>query len=284
MGSFDHGYAGMISLRSVNQWIGVINSNLGGTNRTAYKATKVSFGGGVSQLLRDPRQEVNGIQLPASTLTVDHTRIDFSQGTVIQDGELTHFAISGDGFFRLHDPSQGIALGVGGQWTTEYYTRDGAFRWTLNDTYNAAVGLPLGSIVLVHEQTGFVVRGRGTGFGEIVRVGSGATFSATISSVSGVHALSGPPAVVRFTNNQALKFSKYGSTIFQIDRPVPPFAFVDPSFVTDVELFQSALEASNAALNDTLPELALAQKLFSAVSKIINVHNSDLDITVNLIR
>jgi len=53
MGSFDQGLAGMVSLRAVNEWIGVINSNLGGSNRTAYKATRVSFGGGVAQVLRD---------------------------------------------------------------------------------------------------------------------------------------------------------------------------------------------------------------------------------------
>ncbi|MBC7472945.1 MAG: hypothetical protein H7263_01545, partial [Candidatus Sericytochromatia bacterium] len=46
MSSFDQGQAGMVSLRAVNEWIGVINSNLGGSNRTAYKATRVSFGGG----------------------------------------------------------------------------------------------------------------------------------------------------------------------------------------------------------------------------------------------
>src|SRR6187549_3280372 len=103
MGSFDQGLAGMVSLRAVNEWIGVINSNLGGSNRTAYKSTKVSFGGGVAQVQRDPRAEANGIQIPDSTLTIQNTRIDFSQGTVIQDGELTHVAIAGDGFFGISD-------------------------------------------------------------------------------------------------------------------------------------------------------------------------------------
>jgi flagellar basal body rod protein FlgG len=259
MGSFDHGYAGMISLRAVNEWIGVINSNLGGTNRTAYKATKVAFGGGVAQLLRDPRQEVNGIQLPDSTLVVDHTRIDFSQGTVIQDGELTHFAISGDGFFAVHDGA------------SVFFTRDGEFRWTV-----------LNNATILTTASGFTVLGSTFTPGgvpavsdSIIRSGTGATFSAIINSVSGA---SRCLAVWRFVNNQALKFSKYGSTSFDNAQAG------QPTRVTDVETIQSSLEASNAALNDTLPELSLAQKLFSAVSKIINVHNSDLDITINLIR
>lgn len=262
MGSFDHGYAGMISLRAVNEWIGVINSNLGGTNRTAYKATKVAFGGGVAQLLRDPRQEVNGIQLPDSTLVVDHTRLDFSQGTVIQDGELTHFAISGDGFFAVHDGA------------SVFFTRDGEFRWTV-----------LNSATILTTASGFTVLGQGAVLGttptltaSIVRSGTGATFSAIINSVSGANRCL---AVWRFVNNQALKFSKYGSTMFDDAQASPA---TGPAQVRDVETIQSSLEASNAALNDTLPELSLAQKLFSAVSKIINVHNSDLDITINLIR
>ena len=54
--------------------------------------------------------------------------------------------------------------------------------------------------------------------------------------------------------------------------------------VTDSEILQSALESSNSSLSDTLPELSLAQKMFSAISKIINVNNENLDVAINLIR
>jgi flagellar basal body rod protein FlgG len=254
MGSFDQGLAGMVSLRAVNEWIGVINSNLGGSNRTAYKATKVSFGGGVAQVLRDPRAESNGIMVPDSTLTVDNTRIDFNQGTIINDGELTHVAISGDGFFAVTDG------------TATFFTRDGDFRWTV-----------LGSTTILTTAGGLTVCGGASVVSNtaITRVGSGATFSVSISTVTGASACI---SVWRFANNQALKFSKYGSTVFDSAQAGAA------TRITDVEFVQSALESSNAALNDTLPELSLAQKLFSAVSKIINVHNSDLDVVINLIR
>jgi flagellar hook protein FlgE len=252
MGSFDQGLAGMVSLRAVNEWIGVINSNLGGSNRTAYKATRVSFGGGVAQVLRDPRQEANGIQVPDSTLTVNNTRLDFNQGTIIQDGELTHVAVSGDGFF-------GVTDGV-----TTFYTRDGDFRWTV-----------LGTTTILTTAGGLTVMGGAAVGNAITRIGSGATFSVSISTVTGASACI---AVFAFANNQALKFSKYGSTVFDAANAGTAVR------TTTVEIIQSALESSNAALNDTLPELSLAQKLFSAVSKIINVHNSDLDVVINLIR
>ena len=264
MGSFDQGMAGMVSLRAVNEWIGVINSNLGGSNRTAYKATRVSFGGGVSQVVRDPRQDANGVQIPDSTLVIQHTRIDFSQGTIIQDGELTHLAISGDGFFAITnaaDPGT-VAIMNGASKQNIFYTRDGDFRWTVIGTATVLT-TAAGLTVLGHDGV------------HINRIGTGATYAVTITTVSGADKCIG---VFRFNNNQALKFSKYGSTIFD------PAQAGDMVSVRDVEVIQSGLESSNAALNDTLPELSLAQKMFSAVSKIINVHNSNLDVVVNLIR
>jgi len=251
MGSFDQGLSGMVSLRAVNEWIGVINSNLGGSNRTAYKATKVSFGGGVAQVQRDPRTEINGVQIPDSTLKTEYTSLNFSQGTIIQDGELTHMAISGDGFFAVHDGAN------------TFYTRDGEFRWSV-----------LNGATILTTSGGLTVQGS-AGSTRITRIGTGATFAVSISTVSGASAC---VAVFTFTNNQALKFSKYGSTVFDSANAGAAVA------TTNVSIIQSGLESSNAALNDTLPELSLAQKLFSAVSKIINVHNTNLDVVINLIR
>jgi len=289
MGTFDQGYAGMASLRAINEWIGVINSNLGGANRTAYKSTKVSFGGGVTRIDRDPRVNKSGLQLPDSTLLVANTRIDFSQGTIVQDGELTHLAISGDGFFGITDGRQ------------LFFTRDGDFRWsvinnqTILTTANGLTVLPVkatdgtaGGLDGLIDPTDSTTYNLNVAISRVSGT-SGATFSVTINSVSaGISLLDGVTgtqqntgvciAVFRFANNNALKFSRYGSTVF--DATNAGIAKV----VNDVDLIQSALESSNAALNDTLPELALAQKMFSAVSKIINVHNANLDVTVNLIR
>jgi len=273
MGSFDHGFAGMASLRAINQWIGVINSNLGGANRTAYKQTKVSFTGLVARVDRDPRSDINGVQFPDSSLAIDHTRIDFSQGTIVQDGELTHMAISGDGFFAITTLSDAAAapfysVGLPGVLNTGsrdiYFTRDGEFRWTLfpgnvNPVLTTANGL---TVLAYNGQS-------------IHRFGNGTTFSVSISTVNGADNCIG---VYRFINNQALKFSKFGSTVFDFSQAG------DATQVTDAEIQQSALESSNSSLSDTLPELSLAQKMFSAISKIINVNNEDLDVAINLIR
>lgn len=353
------GLAGVASLRAVNEWIGIIDSNLVGSNRTAYKSTKISFGGGVTNIKRDPRQGISGVQIPDSTLSLASTRIDFGQGSIVQDGELTHFAIQGDGFFAIHDGKK------------VFYTRDGDFRWSVINSQTiltTAAGLTVlgtetvfgdsgqhlstnqnpeapaiedvwhmnpnqpfynGQMVWftgnpatwpstnppidptipyyirlsstfpggltydfqLYDNEGATVFTSGvnifdvlvdtpstaiTGLFEIKRIGTGATYSTTTTTVTGADI---PIAVMRFTNNQSLKFSRFGSTIFDADNAKPYYLVF-----SDVTVVQSALEVSNAALNDTLPELALAQKLFSAVSKIINVHNGNLDTVVNLIR
>ncbi len=260
MSSFDQGLAGMVSLQAINEWIGVINSNLGGSNRTAYKKTTVSFGGGVAQIYRDPIAKANGVQVPDSTLKVSHTSIDFSQGTIIHDGVLTHLAISGDAFFYVWDDRT----------LTPHFTRDGDFFWVPDDP-NAPTQFEL------HNQEGLVVID--SGINRITRLAT--TKAEDVVLTTGLNTVSGlPPAMIRFPNNQGLKFSKFGSTIFD----AAPGTFTLANFISDVEIVSQALESSNAALNDTLPELSLAQKLFSAVSKIINVHNSNLDTVVNLIR
>ena len=101
MGSYDQGLAGMVSLQSINEWIGIINSNLGGSNRTAYKRTTVSFGSSAIRIDRDPRSTSNGIQAPDATLKISHTSIDFSQGQIISSEIYTHLALSGENAFFL---------------------------------------------------------------------------------------------------------------------------------------------------------------------------------------
>jgi flagellar basal body rod protein FlgG len=263
MGSFDHGFAGMASLRAINQWIGVINSNLGGANRTAYKQTKVSFTGLVSRVDRDPRSDINGLQFPDTSLAIGSTRVDFAQGTIVQDGELTHLALSGDGFFAITTGGPAAAAGNVLTYRNDiYFTRDGEFRWTV-----------IGTNTILTTSNGLTVLGFN---GQAVnRIGNGTTFSVTTSTVTGANNSIG---VFRFVNNQALKFSKYGSTVFDATQGGTI------AIITDSEILQSALESSNSSLSDTLPELSLAQKMFSAISKIINVNNEDLDVCINLIR
>ena len=115
-----------------------------------------------------------------------------------------------------------------------------------------------------------------------------------------------------FVNDlQALKYSKYGSTILETQNSVytGPFttavatnpaatAFATASGVFfhqastiagnpnsgNVRVNGSSLEASNVQLPSTIVELSLAQKIYSALTKVIQVDQQKLDGVLNLIR
>src|ERR1043166_3668313 len=105
---------GVNSLLAVNEWIGLINSNLQASSRTAYKTSRVSFTDG----LGSNTVSIDRL-LPPSTLTVEATTIEWGQGPIINDGEQAHFAIQGEGFFVLCDPHTG----------KYFLSRDGEFHW-----------------------------------------------------------------------------------------------------------------------------------------------------------
>lgn len=114
------------SLSSVNQWIGLINSNLVGTRKTGYKETRISLDVGEPELLGATPGTTNlPMSIPATTLRVQKTEIlDYQQGAINQTGNNTDFALQGQGYFVVEDKRDG----------TKYITRDGTFHFD-NDGY-----------------------------------------------------------------------------------------------------------------------------------------------------
>ena len=265
MGRGDFGFDGLYSLQAVNQWIGVINSNLNAASRTGYKASKVKFRGGVATVERRPFGPLLGIQSPETTLQIDETSIDFSQGSIVASTEPTHLAIQGDGFFSLA-ATINAATGAG---TVTYYSRDGEFH-VINDA--------AGALRLVHS----------TGLYLVTRTGVGVEFDAQNDLVrlngagAGTDVFSEVHLQGYFAPN-FLRFSRFGSTVFEetgTANDAGPYAVT----VGSARVVAASLESSNSSLSQALPELSLAQKFFSSVSKVISVHQTNLDTVINLIR
>jgi len=105
---------GVNSLLAVNSWIGVINGNMQSAGRTAYKPTRMTLTDGLGN-----NRISDGLNLPPSTLSVQSTKIEWGQGSVINSDYSSHFALQGDGFFVLHNPKSG----------RYYLSRDGEFHW-----------------------------------------------------------------------------------------------------------------------------------------------------------
>jgi len=103
-------YTGMSSLFALGDKIGTLGDNIANINTTGFKANEVNF----EDILFQETQ-AGGVRLSPTGI-----KSDFSEGSVQSSDISTHMAISGDGFFMLHDPEDA---------GTTYYTRAGEFNF-----------------------------------------------------------------------------------------------------------------------------------------------------------
>ncbi|GIW22877.1 MAG: hypothetical protein KatS3mg068_1884 [Candidatus Sericytochromatia bacterium] len=304
----------LASLTSIDKWIATLNSTVGGAARTGYKASKITFGGGTTMIEKFAQGGALGIQFAEQALTVGSTNVDFSEGQISASTEFTHMALNGsqNAFFMISDkpiPTSGdITAG-----TKFYYTRDGEFFLDDQRRLRTRDGL-------------FVVGRRIDNAGATTGIMNIDTSSA--QSGTGLVTLTIPNSVTdpeQYLNDvleahntpptdwsaianqggrsiffhayikdlQALRFSKYGSTVFEQATPnIPAGSTLNPvDFFRDasnqsslVRVSGNSLEASNVQLPSSLTELSLAQKIYAALTKVIQIDQQKLDNIMNLIR
>jgi flagellar basal body rod protein FlgG len=91
--------------------------------------------------------------------------------------------------------------------------------------------------------------------------------------------------LARFSNNDGLYYTGYGTSYLEESSSSGRPIFYNPGqgdVEADIKRF--SLESSNGSMVEYIPMLASAQKMFSAVSKIIAVYNSTTDDMNNLVR
>jgi flagellar basal body rod protein FlgG len=316
------------SLKAVDTWIDVINANINGGVRTAFKSSRLKFSGSNVDVARAGSSTSLPLQFPEPGLTTANTVIDFSQGAVTASTEETHLAIQGPGMFRLVaanlidmatgypiDTASPVTMGGthifirnsaairwdGGQ---IYYTRDGEFS-TFVSPVNPNIGF------LRHNASGLLVLRRATGaqgdagpqtgtngcravFWDSTAAGTSEGTSNSLQMALSYYTQD-VDHLARVTNPQILQYSRYGSTIFQEkwdgtalgDAIFPPNQAIRGSLSLQSEqptILQKSLEASNASMTQSVPELSLAQKLFSALTKVLQTKQTNVDGVLNLVR
>jgi flagellar hook protein FlgE len=270
----------LASLTSIDSWIATLNSTVGGAAKTGFKASHITFGGGSTRVDRLAANGALGIQFAEQALNVSSTNIDFSQGQVVASTEFTHMAISGsdNAFFCLTDDA---SLSTNARY---YVTRNGEFHRDTNGN-------------LVNQDGLFLVGSSDdVGTAQIVNLSAAPDPEVEMGLRIDAHNL-GPTAGNRishaFINDlQGLKFSKYGSTVYETSTPnVRPFlndadgvGSPNPAQSALVRINGTSLEASNVQLPSSLVELSLAQKIYSALTKVIQIDQQKLDSILNLIR
>lgn len=263
MGVGDLSFSAVASLRSIDSWIAVINGNMAGAGKVGYKASRVKFNGGTISNDRPVVSPRLGISIPEQSLGIAQTTIDFSQGAVTASTDFTHLAIqrttASPGLFRLNTAFDGSG--------DFFYTFDGEFHLDSQGRLVDSNGL------FVMSQDNDAI---GIDAGDIVND------SIALDRV-GISTVANPQL--------AIGFSRFGSSIFE---ELPGTAAGDVIDVTpdavgnytsvngNGRVIPNALEASNASLTAAVPELSLAQKMFSAISKVITVAFSNIDTALQL--
>ncbi|PKL80451.1 MAG: hypothetical protein CVV27_00340 [Candidatus Melainabacteria bacterium HGW-Melainabacteria-1] len=281
MGVGDLSYAAVASLKSIDSWIAVLNSNMAGAGRIGYKASRIKFGGGTVSQGRPTVSPLLGVNYAEQTLGTMQTTIDYSQAAVAASTDFTHLAIqrtSADpGMFVLSND----AAPVDG--TSEfYYTFDGEFHF---DTLGRLVNSD-GLFVMSNDANG---DGTAGDLGVITQAAHVTNDALELDKV----------AIAVINNPQlTLQFSRFGSGIFERITQLNESPVVDNLLATmdalgnynnanagaigNGRVIPNALETSNASLTQSVPELALAQKMYAAIAKVIQVGLANIDVALGL--
>lgn len=286
MGLGDLSFAAVASLRSIDEWIAVLNSNMAGAGRVGYKATRVKFEGGAVTTGKPTVAPRLGVHIAEQSLGIVETTLDFNQGAITASTDFTHLAIqqtsTAPAFFVLNS----LADGSG----TNYYSRDGEFHFNTEAPPR-----------LVNSQGLYVMSNDGDAISLIDDADATAgELNVTVGAATGDEDVFNGQILldhlrVQIINNPQLElqFSRYGSTIFELSpgAVIPAFSVLDVNGnYNDVggnpagRVVPNSLEASNASLTQTVPELSLAQKMYSAIAKVIQVSLSNIDTALSLIR
>jgi flagellar hook protein FlgE len=316
------------SLKAVDAWIDVINANINGGVRTAFKSARLKFSGSNVDVTRAGTTTSSPLQFPEPGLTTANSVIDFSQGAVTASTENTHLAIQGEGFFLLASPdmidsntaSATFAMQAVGAANAKFYlTRDGEFRTNAqgllvnNNGYflvTANLITVAGARELLYNSSGgfnpffsgiravfndldittLPAAGNGVRLSNFLQNGqiqdwSGGNLGTTANITALVKVAQG---------KQSLQYSQFGSTVYDVGWRTPtaaPAALVHHSTVglsngvtSDATILSKSLEASNASMTQSVPELSLAQKLFSALTKVLQTKQTNVDGVLNLVR
>jgi flagellar hook protein FlgE len=284
------------SLKAVDAWIDVINANINGGVRTAFKSSRLKFGGSNVDISRAGTSTSLPLQFPEPGLTTTNTVIDFSQGAITASTENTHLAPQGDGFFWVMHPS---VMGANGGYAAipqnllaVALTRDGEFRTNQNG-------------LLVNSYGWFLITGQFNAAGNNFASGTSLravnnnidqtasapaamtqavkltdfianTITAATIGANGVTAVGETVSAFATVSlgKQSLKYTPMGSTTYDFGNGTPANATV----------LSKSLEASNSSMTQSVPELSLAQKLFSALTKVLQTRQTNIDGVLNLVR
>ena len=288
MGLGSLAFSAFYSLKTVDDWIATINANTNGAGKVGFRSSKFKFGGdSVTSITAGPSPRL-GIRVGEQSLTAAQTAVVFKPGTLVGSDEPTHFGIK-DNQYHFFVVDQRIdhsttITGVAQDVNTHLLTRDGEFHW--GDVESD------GFYYLRDSNGNYVVNlspaafyNNGALSSELVRTNDPLLLDQTLTTnelTPGIiQALE--PALLEFSDTDGSTYFKWpGNNKVKGDPLDPTQDLIDGRATGMIQNY--AVEGSNSSLTETVPELALAQKVYSAIASVIKVANANLDEVLRLIR
>jgi flagellar hook-basal body protein len=177
------------TLGSLNRWIEVISGNLVGSQIVGYKATRITFGDSLVDIIRGGSGNtgslggVNPVQIGSGGISVGGTTTDYRQGSLIQTGNNLDLSIQGNAFFTVADSSGKII-----------YTRAGEFSF---DDAGYLVNKEGAFVLGLFDRTREIVRE--DQLADLNATGTGITMSFAGLDVNGADPNAGATATIGFT-------------------------------------------------------------------------------------
>lgn len=254
--------------------VDTIANNLANVNTTGYKTERTEFKSLLYQEIQTVTTSANGQNKPIGAqaglgVRVAATSSLYTQGSLTETGNLTDFAIDGDGFFAVR--------GLDGQ---TYFTRNGNFTWSLDADGNTILASQDGYPVL--DTTGNVIAvPDGISAEELVFNPDGSIYyvtndgtSVNMNQTMALYQFSNPAGLEKLADSLLAQTPASGAAMLEVATPG----------LTQSELHQGYMEGSNVSVADEMVNMIIAQRAYELNSKAITTADSMLDTANNLKR
>lgn len=254
--------------------VDTIANNLANVNTTGYKTERTEFKSLLYQEIQTKTTSANGEEKPIGAqaglgVRVAATASLYTQGSLTETGNLTDFAIDGDGFFAVR--------GLDGE---TYFTRNGNFTWSLDAAGNTILATQDGYPVL--DTTGNVIQVPDEVASEaLVFNPDGAIYYVTNEGTS-VN-MNQSVALYQFNNPSGLE-KMADSLLSQTDASGAAMLEAVTPGLTPSEIHQGFMEGSNVSVADEMVNMIIAQRAYELNSKAITTADSMLETANNLKR
>lgn len=232
----------------------VIANNMANINTTGFKSSNPVF---ADLIYSNMSKVTNGKVQEGHAMRLDKTDVNFGTSGMAQTGGIYDFAINGEGFFALMDPSTGQTV----------YTRDGSFQMTNeSDGYYLTDGK--GKKVL--DGNGMPISMIPEGSPE----GTQPLDASTLLTKIGIYKVPVKNGMVATGNNQFTLVDKNGYAYSQDQSPT------DDSKST---LVNGYLELSNVDMAKEMSQVIISQRAYQYALKMIQA-SDELEQTQNSLR